>query len=224
MSRFDALALLVIPAMAVTACRVGRVSSPDAPLPPGDGLPDRIILDGPLPEQLLPTDAAADRGADGRHDARDASDGRADSNLDAHDGVEVADAGVGPDSGAADAPTASDASGAEAGGGRPGAAGCDLTPAFPGDAAPPSCPSGQACYPFPFNSATPTEARCGLPGIGGESVPCQSQLDCAETAVCSRPAEPDSVCLLRCDPFAPTCPPGQHCRPYARFPRLGTCA
>lgn len=218
MSRVDALVVLVI-SIAATGCRVGQVTSPDAALPLGDGLPDRILIDGPLPERLLPRD----RGPDEDREAPAAADARADADMDAH-ADDAADAVVRADArdASADQAPSLDADEDEGGGGPLGAASCDLASsvAVPGSAL---CPARQGCYPFPFESSLPTEARCGLAGLGSESVPCRSQLDCAANAVCARPGEPDSVCLLRCDPLAPTCPPGQSCRPYARYPGFGTC-
>jgi hypothetical protein len=88
-----------------------------------------------------------------------------------------------------------------------------------------SCPDDQGCYPYPFEGVIPTTAtRCAFQGIGDDSIPCQSQLDCDGQSICRGLGDPSAVCLLRCDTTAPHCPPGTGCSPLPGFPGVGTCA
>ncbi|HEY4187005.1 MAG TPA: hypothetical protein VGP07_18150 [Polyangia bacterium] len=86
-----------------------------------------------------------------------------------------------------------------------------------------SCPDHQGCYPYPFEAASPNGTLCAFQGIGDDSIPCQSQLDCDGQSICRTPGDPAAVCLTRCDPTAPTCPPGTGCSPLPGFPGVGTC-
>lgn len=196
---------VVIPALlfglVLTAggCRVSRSAAIDAEVAGGDGLPERRILDANIWETAR-DDGATDAT---NSDANQAIDASADVVSDADDGGQLADAAPLPVDAAGDGTV------------RPGTVSCDL--------ATPSCPVRQACYPYPFESAAAVQARCTVPGTGGESIPCQSQTDCDATTICDRPGQPDSVCILRCILVAPQCPPGRSCRARAPFDGFGTC-
>ncbi len=86
-----------------------------------------------------------------------------------------------------------------------------------------SCVNNQACYPYPFDSPGPTDTRCAFQGAGDVAVPCQSQLDCDGTSICSNPGDPSSVCLARCDLSFPYCFAGTNCIPLSAFPGVGAC-
>ena len=87
-----------------------------------------------------------------------------------------------------------------------------------------TCPNKQGCYPFPFDEVPGSGAtRCAFQGVGGPSVPCQSQLECDGLTVCSAPGQPDSICLQRCSLGRPVCAPGSSCAPLAGYPNVGVC-
>lgn len=86
-----------------------------------------------------------------------------------------------------------------------------------------TCVGDEGCYPFPFEGTPSGATRCGFQGVGETSAPCQSQLECTGTALCSAPGEPDSVCLRRCDPGNPRCPTGMQCVPYLSYAGIGVC-
>jgi hypothetical protein len=87
-----------------------------------------------------------------------------------------------------------------------------------------TCPAKQACYPYPFEGASNGDTRCAFAGAGAESIPCQSQLECDGTTLCSAPGlQADSVCLLRCDPAAPRCALGANCVDLPGYPGIGVC-
>jgi len=87
----------------------------------------------------------------------------------------------------------------------------------------PGCVNNQACYPYPFDSPSPTDTRCAFQGAGDVAVPCQSQLDCDGTSICSNPGDPSSVCLARCDLSFPYCFAGTNCIALSRFSGVGAC-
>jgi hypothetical protein len=86
-----------------------------------------------------------------------------------------------------------------------------------------SCINNQACYPYPFESNNPTTTRCAFPGTGDVAVPCQSQLECDSSSICSNPGDPSSVCLSRCDLSLPFCFSGSDCIALPAFPGVGAC-
>lgn len=149
-----------------------------------------------LPERVI-TDA-------GVRDAR--ADGEPSDGDRPGDGGSGGDGGRDGDGGAADTGPDAPADGGVA---------CDLLAV--------SCPAPQACYPAPFEGTPSGQRRCGSPGPGGPSVPCQTQLECDQTTVCSAPGEPDSICVQRCDLADPRCPPGTTCRTLPLYPGVGTC-
>jgi hypothetical protein len=85
------------------------------------------------------------------------------------------------------------------------------------------CVGAERCYPFPFESPAPGDTRCAFQGVGGPSVPCQSQVECDEMTVCGSPDQPDSVCLLRCSLTNPRCPTGFNCLTFFGYPGVGVC-
>ena len=85
-----------------------------------------------------------------------------------------------------------------------------------------SCANGQGCFPYPFEANKPTGTQCAFPGTGDVSVPCQSQLECDATSICSDPGDPASVCLARCESSAPFCEFGD-CVPLTSYPGVGAC-
>lgn len=87
-----------------------------------------------------------------------------------------------------------------------------------------SCPGGQACFPYPFDSGSPTTTACGYPGTGDVSIPCQTQLECDGSSVCSNPGDPASLCLARCDLRLPYCGLGSYCIGLKAFPNVGACS
>lgn len=87
-----------------------------------------------------------------------------------------------------------------------------------------SCANRAGCYPFPFESPPNGQARCAFPGGGTVSDPCQSQLECDGTTICSAPGQPDSICLQRCALASPVCPPGTTCLAYAGYSGVGVCS
>lgn len=87
-----------------------------------------------------------------------------------------------------------------------------------------SCPSGQSCFPYPFESGSPTTTACSYPGTGDVAIPCQSQLECDGTSICSNPGDPNSLCLARCDLGLPYCGPGSACISLRTFPGVGACS
>ena len=101
----------------------------------------------------------------------------------------------------------------------------DLGPGGAGDCAllAVACVGEEGCYPFPFEGAPNGATRCAFQGVGVATVPCQSQLECDRTTLCSSPGQPDSVCLQRCDLANPQCPTRQVCTPYFTYPGLGVC-
>lgn len=86
-----------------------------------------------------------------------------------------------------------------------------------------TCVGDEGCYPFPFEGTPSGATRCAFQGVGETSVPCQSQLECAGTALCAAPGQPDSVCLRRCDPGNARCPTGMQCAPYFSYAGVGVC-
>lgn len=87
-----------------------------------------------------------------------------------------------------------------------------------------SCVGREACYPLPFEGPPNGGTQCALQGIGGPSVPCQSQVECDGTTLCSAPqAQADSVCSQRCNLANPRCPTGMQCAPYFAFAGVGVC-
>lgn len=87
-----------------------------------------------------------------------------------------------------------------------------------------SCPGGQACFPYPFDSAKPTTTACSPPGTGDVSIPCQTQLECDGTSICSYPGDPSSVCLARCNLSLSYCGFASNCEPLpSPFPGVGAC-
>lgn len=85
------------------------------------------------------------------------------------------------------------------------------------------CPGREACYPYPFEGSPSGQTRCSFQGVGRQSVPCQSQVECDGASLCVTPGQPDAVCLQRCDPNAPSCPPGTACLSVAGFSGAGVC-
>ena len=185
------VALLVV----VCGCRVA--ASPalgDGALPRGDGLPDRVIVDG-----ALFTDLSSGIGIT---DAVRSSDGQVDGSgrgPDALDGGGIADG------------TAADLAG-EGGGSGP----CGLLVAS-------SCVGDERCYPFPYESPAPGDVQCAFQGEGGPSIMCQSQLDCDGLSLCGAPGKPDSVCLQRCSLANPRCPTGFVCVAFFGYAGVGVC-
>jgi len=86
-----------------------------------------------------------------------------------------------------------------------------------------SCPAGQACFPYPFESGSPTTTACSYPGTGDVAIPCQTQLECDGSSICSHPGDPSSVCLTRCALALPYCPLGSNCISLSAFPSVGAC-
>lgn len=86
-----------------------------------------------------------------------------------------------------------------------------------------ACPLREACYPFPFEGPARGETQCAFQGVGGATVPCQSQLECDGTTICSAPGQSDSVCAPRCDRAAPRCAVGTACVAYPGYPGVGVC-
>ncbi|MES1207358.1 MAG: hypothetical protein ABUS79_15580 [Pseudomonadota bacterium] len=86
-----------------------------------------------------------------------------------------------------------------------------------------ACAARQACYPFPFEGPPTGETRCAFQGAGGPAIPCQSQLECDGTTLCTAPGEADSVCLPRCDRADPRCAVGTVCVAYRNHPGVGIC-
>ena len=87
-----------------------------------------------------------------------------------------------------------------------------------------SCPAGQACFPYPFESGGPTTTACAYPGTGDVAIPCQTQLECDGTSICSNPGDPASLCLARCDLRLPYCGQGSYCISLREFPGVGACS
>jgi hypothetical protein len=124
-----------------------------------------------------------------------------------------------------------DTTGTERLGGGADAVGADVAGADVADGASsscqllePSCPTRQACYPFPFEFGPPSgETSCRAEGSVPSSSPCRSQLDCDGENLCITPEQSDAVCLRRCDLNGPNCPPGTACLPLARYPGVGFC-
>lgn len=87
-----------------------------------------------------------------------------------------------------------------------------------------SCPAGQACFPYPFESSSPTTTACSYPGTGDVAIPCQTQLECDGSSICSRPGDPSSVCLARCALALPYCSLGSYCISLTLFPSVGACS
>jgi hypothetical protein len=87
-----------------------------------------------------------------------------------------------------------------------------------------TCVGLESCYPLPYEGTPNGATVCALSGIAGPSMPCQSQLDCDGTTLCSAPqTEPDSVCLRRCSLVGSACPTGTHCLPFFDFSGVGVC-
>jgi len=87
-----------------------------------------------------------------------------------------------------------------------------------------SCPAGQSCFPYPFESNAPTTTACAYPGTGDVAIPCQTQLECDGTSICSNPGDPASLCLARCDLRLPYCGPGSACISLSSYPGVGACS
>ena len=185
------MALFVV----VCGCRVA--ASPalgDGSLPRGDGLPDRVIVDG-----ALFTDLSSGIGIT---DAVRLGDGQVDGSG---NGADVSGGGAIVDGAGSDVA-------AEGGGGAP----CGLLAAS-------SCVGDERCYPFPFEGPSPLDVRCAFQGVGGPSVPCQSQLECDGLTLCAAPGQPDSVCLQRCGLENPRCPTGFVCAAFFGYAGVGVC-
>lgn len=84
------------------------------------------------------------------------------------------------------------------------------------------CVGREGCYPFPFEGS-PSGTRCAFQGIGAASIPCQSQLDCDATTLCTAPGQPDSICAQRCPIADSRCPTGFRCVPYYGYVGVGVC-
>jgi len=87
-----------------------------------------------------------------------------------------------------------------------------------------SCPAGQACFPYPFEAPSPTTTACAYPGTGDVAIPCQTQLECDGSSICSNPGDPASLCLARCDLRLPYCGLGSYCISLTAFPGVGACS
>ena len=87
-----------------------------------------------------------------------------------------------------------------------------------------SCPAGQSCFPYPFDSGSPTTTACSYPGTGDVAIPCQTQLECDGTSICSNPGDPAALCLARCDLRLPFCGAGSYCIGLKSFPGVGACS
>jgi hypothetical protein len=119
--------------------------------------------------------------------------------------------------------TASGTGGAAGAGGAGGAGGGAGGPVMGCSLLQASCPSGQACFPYPFESPNPTTTACSYPGTGDVAIPCQTQLECDGSSICSNPGDPSSVCLARCDLTLPYCGFGSDCVSLKSFRGVGAC-
>ncbi|MEO5770239.1 MAG: hypothetical protein ABIS92_17920 [Polyangia bacterium] len=86
-----------------------------------------------------------------------------------------------------------------------------------------ACVGREGCYPLPFDRPPNGGTGCAFQGVGGPSVPCQSQLDCDGLTLCAAPDQPDSVCLQRCSLNNPRCPTGSDCQAYFGYSGVGVC-
>ncbi|MEP6655564.1 MAG: hypothetical protein ABJA82_19515 [Myxococcales bacterium] len=92
------------------------------------------------------------------------------------------------------------------------------------------CVGDERCYPFPYESSSPSGTKCALQGQGVSSVPpvwaCQSQTDCDGLSLCEAPNDinhSDSFCLQRCRLDNLRCPTGLQCQPYFGYLGVGVC-
>jgi len=176
-------------------CRVAAAPGINAATPHDAGFPDRVITDVALWADVRAGDEAMEAPP---VDQKSVGDGLAATDALARDG---AGGGGGSDGG---------------GDGGNEAGVCGLLAQ--------DCPGKEACYPFPFEGTPAGQTRCSFPGVGAESTPCQSQLECDGTSLCSTPGlQSDSICVPRCDPQNPRCPVGRSCREYPGYPGIGVC-
>lgn len=177
-------------------CRVATPASvepADANPPRGDGLPDRIVTDGAAWSDLRIPVADALGDLAAFDVQRDGAGGSFEGQGDAGDG----------------------------GGGAEGdALGPDQQCSLIGPA---TCPGAEGCYPYPFEAFAPAATRCAFQGVGGASVPCQSQVECDGTTICSAPGRSDSFCLQRCSLTNPRCPTASVCTPFGQYAGVGVC-
>jgi len=133
-----------------------------------------------------------------------------------HDDAGAASGGAGGSAGAGGASGTGGAKGAGGIGPTGMVMGCSLLQA--------SCPAGQACFPYPFESGSPTTTACSYPGTGDVAIPCQTQLECDGSSICSNPGDPASLCLARCALSLPYCGPGSYCIGLTAYPGVGACS